>query len=63
MRTIFFAGSAILLVFLNNSCHHDTIKSKDKAKKEIAQAERDFEKMAAEKGIAEAFGYFPIRTL
>ncbi len=58
MRTNFFAGSAILLVFLNSSCHHDTIKSKDKAKKEIAQAERDFEKMAAEKGIAEAFGYF-----
>ncbi len=32
--------------------------SPEKIKAEIAQAEKDFEKMAAEKGIAEAFVYF-----
>jgi ketosteroid isomerase-like protein len=30
----------------------------EKAKQEIAQAEKDFEKMAAEKGIAEAFEFY-----
>lgn len=58
MRTIFFAGSAILLVFLNSSCQHDPINGKDKANQEILQAEKIFEKMVAEKGLAEAFGYF-----
>ena len=55
---IFFAGSFILFVFLISSCQHKSIKGKEKAKQEILQVEKDFEKMAAEKGIAEAFGYF-----
>ena len=31
---------------------------KEKAKQEVAQAEKDFEKMVAEKGIADAFDFF-----
>lgn len=57
MRLIFFTGiSACLLL---HACRHKSKeKTADKAKQEIAQAEKDFEKMAAEKGIAEAFWYF-----
>jgi ketosteroid isomerase-like protein len=45
---------------LLSSCHQtaDTTGSVEKAKTEIAQAEKDFEKMAAEKGIAEAFWFY-----
>ena len=35
-----------------------TSKSKDEIKKEIFQAEKSFEKMTSEKGVAEAFYYF-----
>lgn len=31
---------------------------KEKAKQGIIQTEKDFEKMEADKGLAEAFGYF-----
>ncbi len=40
------------------SCNQKAEDQSEKAKKEIAQTEKDFEKMAAEKGVAEAFGYF-----
>ena len=40
------------------SCQGNETISPEKINAEIAQAEKDFEKMAAEKGIAEAFVYF-----
>jgi ketosteroid isomerase-like protein len=40
------------------SCGNNETFSIEKSKTEIAQAEKDFEKMAEEKGIAEAFYYF-----
>lgn len=43
-------------IFLSTSCHHRT--GKEEMINEIAQAEKAFEKMASEKGIAEAFYYF-----
>jgi len=43
-------------IFLNTSCHH--FSDKEKMIKEIFQTEKAFEKMASEKGIAEAFYYF-----
>jgi ketosteroid isomerase-like protein len=39
-----------------NSAHDDSLR--EKAKTDIAQAEKDFEKMAKEKGIADAFWYY-----
>jgi ketosteroid isomerase-like protein len=47
-----------LCCLLFYSCKTDTDNLREEAKKEIGQAEKDFEKMAAEKGIAEAFWYF-----
>ncbi|NEU07612.1 nuclear transport factor 2 family protein [Flavihumibacter sp. R14] len=52
MKTIVFLSISALLI---TSCQHS---DKDEIKKEIFQAEKAFEKMAAEKGIAEAFYYF-----
>ena len=43
-------------IFLNTSCHH--FSDKEKMIQEIFQTEKAFEKMASEKGIAEAFYYF-----
>lgn len=61
MRTTF-----ILLVTVALSIHACKTGSSsvdpEKTKKEIGQAEKDFEKMAAEKGIAEAFWYFADST-
>ncbi|UKJ06661.1 YybH family protein [Solitalea lacus] len=48
---VFLSISALLIT----SCHHS---NKDEIKNEIFQTEKAFEKMAAEKGIAEAFYYF-----
>jgi ketosteroid isomerase-like protein len=44
------------------SCSFSSGNAQEKAKKAIAQAEKDFEKMAAEKGIAEAFSFFADST-
>ncbi|MEI2737671.1 MAG: DUF4440 domain-containing protein [Chitinophagaceae bacterium] len=53
--TVIFIFFAVLLC----SCQPEDRSSKqEKAKQEIVQTERDFEKMAAEKGIAEAFSHF-----
>ena len=49
---------SILSIFVFCSCQNNETISIEKSKKEIAQAEKDFEKMAEEKGIAEAFVYF-----
>lgn len=50
---------ALLFAVLFISCKSgDNGDKKEKAKQEIVQTEKDFEKMAAEKGIAEAFWYF-----
>lgn len=40
------------------SCQTNTNDLRVKAEEEIRQAEKDFEKMAADKGIAEAFWFF-----
>src|SRR5260221_2139732 len=48
-----FAILSVSLLF--SSCKTDSGEKQEKAKQEIARAEKDFEKMAAEKGIAEAF--------
>ena len=53
MRTIFFMAACL---FLYTSCRH-TVSSEDR-KQEVFQTEKAFEKMASEKGIAEAFYYF-----
>ena len=48
----------IITLCLLCSCQTDSNGLREKATEEIAQAEKDFEKMAAEKGIAEAFWYY-----
>ena len=58
MHKIYFTGSLVLLIFLVSSCHNGSDNKINNAKQEIKQAEKDFEKMAGEKGIAEAFAYF-----
>jgi len=40
------------------ACKIGTSNFREEGKKQIARAEKDFEKMAAEKGIAEAFSYY-----
>jgi ketosteroid isomerase-like protein len=50
--------SIFSLCLLFCSCKTDAGDLQKKANQEIAQAEKDFEKMAAEKGIAEAFEFF-----
>src|SRR6187549_4239535 len=52
MKTIIFLSLSSLLI---TSCHH---ADKEEIKKEIFQAEKAFEKMTEDKGIAEAFYYF-----
>ena len=47
-----FAGILI------SSCANKSSKDAESVKTEIIQAEKDFEKMASEKGIAEAFAYY-----
>ncbi len=53
---LIFCGM-ILSVALSN-CKADSTSKANKAKTEIEQAEKEFDKMAAEKGIAEAFWFF-----
>ena len=48
--------SILTCIFLSTACHPCT--DKEKMIHEIAQTEKAFEKMASEKGIAEAFYYF-----
>ena len=50
-------ASAILSCLLLYSCACPQNRN-EKARQEIAEAEKNFEKMAAEKGIAEAFYFF-----
>lgn len=52
---IFFA---MILSWALSNCNTDSTSQANKAKTEIEQAEKDFDKMAAEKGIAEAFWFF-----
>jgi ketosteroid isomerase-like protein len=53
MKTIINISICSVLI---TSCHHNIDKSE--VKKDIYQAEKAFEKMSAEKGIAEAFYFF-----
>lgn len=48
----------LFICLLLNSCKTDSGDLYKNAKQQIAQAEKDFEKMAAEKGIADAFEFF-----
>lgn len=54
--------AVILFISCNEAGKTDTVALKEKAKNEIANAEKDFEKMAAEKGIAEAFWFYADST-
>jgi ketosteroid isomerase-like protein len=58
MRINSIAASVLSLCLFHYSCQSGSGNRKEKARQEISQAEKDFEKMAAEKGIAEAFWYF-----
>jgi ketosteroid isomerase-like protein len=58
MRINSIAASVLSLCLFHYSCQSRSGNRKEKARQEISQAEKDFEKMAAEKGIAEAFWYF-----
>jgi ketosteroid isomerase-like protein len=44
--------------FLMTACGNDQADQTEQAKKEILQAEKDFEAMAAQKGISEAFYFY-----
>jgi len=52
MKSLIFLGIGVILL---TSCQHP---DKEQLKKEVFEAEKAFEKMAAEKGIAEAFYHF-----
>lgn len=63
MHKNYLATPIILLMIVCCSCQSgDDSDKKEQAKKEIAQAEKEFETMAAEKGIAAAFAYFADST-
>ena len=49
---------SLLFCFFILSCSQNQTGLREKSKVEIAAAEKDFEKMAGEKGIAEAFAFF-----
>ncbi len=48
----------LFLGFILCACNENKSERKDQYKQEIMTAEKEFEKMAAEKGIAEAFWFF-----
>lgn len=53
MKQAFFI---LTIILLNVSCHHAI--DKEEIKQEIFQTEKAFERMASEKGVAEAFYFF-----
>jgi ketosteroid isomerase-like protein len=53
---IYFIGASLSLLMF--SCENNVTGLKEKAKQEIAQAEKDFQKMTTEKGIKAAFPYY-----
>jgi ketosteroid isomerase-like protein len=55
---IFKLSLSFLALLVLLSCSQNQTGLREKSKVEIATAEKDFEKMAAEKGIAEAFAFF-----
>ena len=61
MRT-YQIGLSILLVFLICSCQTGQPDQRQSTETAVRQAEKDFETMAAEKNIAEAFWYFADST-
>ncbi len=56
MRIINVASA--ICCFMLTACSNNSTGLREKSKTEIAAAEKDFAKMAAEKGIAEAFAFF-----
>lgn len=57
MKIKFLAIFCLVLIFACNTNNKNTA-DKETLKAQIMQAEKDFEKMAAEKGIPEAFSFF-----
>jgi ketosteroid isomerase-like protein len=53
MKTLFIL---MICILMNTSCNNYT--NKDEIKNDIFKTEKAFEKMAAEKGVAQAFYYF-----
>ncbi len=51
-----------LLLLALSACKQKAEDHSEQAKKEIASTEKEFEKMAEEKGVAEAFGFFADST-
>ena len=49
---------ATLILSCTNEATKETADLREQAKQEIAKAEKDFEKMAAEKGVPEAFAFY-----
>jgi ketosteroid isomerase-like protein len=49
---------SILTALIACNSKVDTAKLKEECKAQIVQTEKDFEKMAAEKGVAEAFAFY-----
>ena len=58
MRSCTCFMSIIACCFIFIGCSHNSTGLREKSKIEIAAAEKDFAKMAEEKGIAEAFAFF-----
>lgn len=54
--------AVLFFITLLPSCKFEKTDHSAEAKKAIAQTEKDFEKMAEEKGVAEAFWYFADST-
>ena len=58
MRKQIFISLLLSFCVVIYACQSGQGNQSEKARQEIAKAEKDFEKMAAEKGIAEAFFWF-----
>jgi ketosteroid isomerase-like protein len=58
MRRYSILSVAVVCFIVLLSCHSKEGDKSAQAKKEITQAEKDFEQMAADKGIAEAFSFY-----
>lgn len=58
MKNNIFLSGLLITIFCTISCSDFNKQDQSQAKEEIAKAEKNFEKMVAEKGIAEAFTFF-----
>lgn len=58
MKRFLLIFSGMILSLALSNCNTDSKSQAGKAKTEIEQAEKEFDKMGSEKGIAEAFWFF-----